>query len=269
MNNQNQQTEQQPITYSRSDNDLELLHSVQLIIWENGLCIAGFDSDNEPLMAKQFAFTQWNKSAITNIIVNEPMVAGPQPVTHVWLSEERQIISPRELFDAQEAEKWLPMLHFIDTSETIMHSQQPDSGKIISYPAANEMLELMGSFFEEAELGNFSGLMICEPTTEKPRIDMVVLNNFVWLSLYQNHKLMLHQAFVFSTLDDCVYRILNLLQLHQIAVPEVQIKAKVIHPNHAEITPELKAYFPQMNIRENMADNFISLLSLFSNICAS
>src|SRR5690606_23928105 len=103
---------------------LSLIDQVRIIIWANGLCLGGYDEENRAIAGKVFLWSRnWDTDKMIQIFENEPMVAGPQPITDIWINSDQQMQIPAHLFDSEKAGNWLKQFHLGESDYSILENK--------------------------------------------------------------------------------------------------------------------------------------------------
>jgi hypothetical protein len=235
--------------FNMHDDPLTNIEHLQLLIWEQGLCIAGYGLNGNVLTTKVYTFHKGDIHAVESIFMNEPLVAGPQPVTHIWIAEQRNMVIPQHLFQQEAGKTWLAKLHFITPAETVRTTtvRQPVPVSIV-YPVSNDLALLLKKYFAEGKVETLSGMLLQQDfTADNDTADIVFLNETAALTLRQKGKLISHQIGLAEDINNLVYKIASICQDYKISQEElkVSISGLCITEN---TTQALKAFYPKMVI---------------------
>jgi hypothetical protein len=260
----------QPVQhFTMHDDPLTNIETLHLVIWDKGLCIAGYDHYGNVLTTKVYSYAAWDIAAIESIFINEPLVAGPQPVTHIWIAEERNIIVPQHLYQAEAAGEWLRKFHFIEAGETVhdttitQHLQAT-----VVYPLLDKLQALLHKYFAEGKTEAISGMILCqEATTEYNTADITFLDKKVVLTVRNHGKLVTHQITEPGNMDNLAYKIALICQECDIKQGQLRVSLSGLCLTDDNVN-ELKAFFPNMTVADSeQSSSFILLSKLIS--CAS
>jgi hypothetical protein len=257
----------QPVQhFNMHDDPLTNIETLHLIIWDEGLCVAGYDLQGNVLTAKVYRFSHRNIAAIESIFVNEPLVAGPQPVTHVWIAEERNLIVPQHLYTLEAAVQWIQQFHFIEAGETIhtttVHQQLQAT---VAYPLQDKLHTLLQKYFVEGKIDAISGMILCQETfAGQDTADITFLDKKAVLTIRCKGKLITHQITEATNINNLVYKIASICQEYNIKQDELKVNLSGLCITTETIT-ELKSFFPEMAVPgSEQFSSFILLSKLIS-----
>lgn len=263
----------QPVwNYNTHEDPLTNIHTLHLVLWNKGLCIAGYDIERTVLSIKVFGFEKtWDTEQIEAIFVNEPLVAGPQPVTHIWIADERNFLIPDALFNQEAAAEWLQQFHFVETAESILYStiQQPIMAQA-AFPVNNKLGAIFNKYFQEAEVNAISAaaLLVAAPGTRKYYADIICINKTLVLTIFEKGVLVNHQVSVYDSLEDILYKIGAVTAEQAPGSEEVDIHLSGYATTIREMGQELLTYFPHALVPGSEADaSFLFLNRLL--LCVS
>jgi len=246
--------------FNMHDDPLTNIETLHLLIWPQGLCIAGYGLSGNILTTKVYTFAAHDIHAIESIFMNEPLVAGPQPVTHIWMAEERNMIIPQHLFNEEAAALWLDKFHHITAHETI-HSTTLKQAVSIAYPVFNDLNTLLKKYFIEGKLNTLSGVLLQQEISyEHDVLDIVFLNETVAFTIRKKGKLIAHQIEKVTDINNLVYKIASISQDHKIVQDDLKVSVSgfCIKEN---IVNELKQFYPKMVVPGSEQFSSFTLLS--------
>ncbi len=253
----------QPVRhFNMHDDPLTNIETLHLVLWDNGICIAGYGLEGNVLTAKVYNYLHWNIAAIESVFMNEPLVAGPQPVTHIWIADERSMVIPRHLYEQQAAEEWLRRFHFIEQGEQIKATEVGQGlAAVVNYPVPEKLLLLVHKYFAEAKVEALSGMVLCQDlATEKDCADLIFLGEKAILTIYKQGSLQLHQVTEAGHINNLLYKMAAICQ--ELALQQEELTVRVSGLCIAEETlTELKSFFPKTAIPGSEQFSSFTLLS--------
>lgn len=260
----------QPVQhFNMHDDPLTNIETLHLVIWDKGLCIAGYDLEGNVLTTKVYNFAAWDIGAIESVFINEPLVAGPQPVTHIWIAEERNITVPQHLYQTAAAEEWLRKFHFVEAGETV-HSTTISQHlqATVVYPLADKLEVLIHKYFAEGRTDAISGMLLCqESPAGQDTADITFLDKKVVLTVRSNGKLLNHQITEAGDINNVVYKIAVICGANGLKQDELRVSLSGLCITEETIT-ELRSFFPKMNVPGSEQFSSFTLLSKLIS-CAS
>lgn len=253
----------QPVRHFNMHNDpLTNIETLHLVLWDKGLCIAGYDLDQNVLTAKVYHYSSWNIAAIESIFVNEPLVAGPQPVTHTWIVDEREMIVPMHLYERKAAEEWLRRFHFIEAGELVRATEVKQGlNAVVSYPIQEKLVLLLQKYFAESKTEALSRMILCQeiPAT-KEGAELVFFDEKAMLTVYKQGKLQLHQITEGSNIHNLLYKIGTICQELELKPDALEVTVSGLRIEQ-EALDELKSFLPQAIVPGSEQTSSFTLLS--------
>ena len=253
----------QPVQhFNMHDDPLTNIETLHLVIWDKGLCVAGYDLQGNVLTAKVYNFSHWNIAAIESVFVNEPLVAGPQPVTHIWIAEERNLIVPQHLYTLEAAAQWLLQFHFIEAGETIQATTvRQQLQATVVYPLQDKLHTLLQKYFAEGRTDAISGMILCqESLIGQDTADLTFLDKKVVLTIRCKGKLVTHQVTEVTDIDNLVYKIASICEEHNMKQDDLKVSLSGFCIT-SETIAELKSFFPKMTVPGSEQFSSFTLLS--------
>ncbi len=255
--------------YNTHTDPLTNIHTLHLVLWNKGLCIAGYDIECTVLAVKVFSFAKaWDTDQVEAIFVNEPMVAGPQPVTHIWIADERNFLIPDALFNQETAPGWMQQFHFVETSESVLYSAvaSPVPAQV-AFPVGNKLGAMFNKYFQEAVVNAITAPALLAPAGKGQAYlaDVICLAGTTILSMYRKGQLVNHQVSTFDSVEDMVYKIGAATAGTVPKAEEIAVHLSGYAPAITEIGETLKAYFPHAQVPGTEAEaSFLFLNRLLS-----
>lgn len=260
----------QPVRhFNMHDDPLTNIETLHLVLWDKGICIAGYDGTGAVLTTKVYTHAAHDIAAVESVFINEPLVAGPQPITHIWIADERNIVIPQHLYEQQAAEQWLRSFHFIETEERIQATgiQQHLQATVV-YPVQEKLITLFHKYFAEAKIDAVSGMVLCQENgSERDTADIILLDTKAILTLRQKGALLSHQVTEITDIHNLVYTIGLMCQQHGIATEELHVALSGLCITE-ETAATLKSFFPRITVPGSEQFSSFTLLSKLIS-CAS
>ncbi len=255
--------------FAQDENHLSLIVRVRILIWPQGLCLGGYDDQDRAITGKVFLWSNnWNTERITQIFENEPMVAGPQPITDVWISTDQQLQIPPHLFEKEKATSWLRQFHFIETDYSIFENRTTTDKTLprVIFAAPGHLVYKLDRFFPEARIDILSSALIHSVLQQKEdQLLLSFLNQTVSITWVSKGHLKYFQLFAYDTCEDIIYRLVQITETHGIELSQLQVSYQGLVPTG--LTRELPAYLKYSHIadQESLLFDLLNQLS----ICAS
>lgn len=253
----------QPVQhFNMHDDPLTNIETLHLLIWEQGLCIAGYGLNGNVLTTKVYLFPKDDIHAIESIFMNEPLVAGPQPITHIWIAESRNMVIPQHLFNEEAAKIWLNKFHFITPDESIRTTtvKQPEALSI-AYPVSNDLVTKLNAYFPEGKIDSISGMILQQSiSTDSDTAEILFLNETVALTIRQKGKLISHQIGLMEDINNLIYKIASICQDYKIEQDDLKVSIAGLCVTD-DVANVLKSFYPKMTVPGSEQFSSFTLLS--------
>jgi hypothetical protein len=210
---------------------MSTLYSIQLILWENGMCIGGYNASKELVLSKSYIIDDNSDATLLAILMNDALLSGLTPISHIWFAEERQMIIPEIYYSEDFATTWHQTFHFTSAQESLcQHAVVKGNAVYIVFPISNTIKDFCTQYFEEAQLCSISTLPLSQ--THKPNttvVDIIIMHHTYVLNFTHEGRLIAHKLYQHTNINDVVYAIAALSELHHIAQNKIQIKLSGVH----------------------------------------
>lgn len=247
-------------------------HHFHLILWKYGLSYVGFTSEGDTVMASTFLFEKdWDVSRFKEILIDEPVFAGPQPIKAIWIAEERQLLIPAPFFKDNFADAWLRTFHFIEAGETLIHHDlAPVLDAVAVFPLKEELLELIHEYLPEAKIRPLSLTAFTgdKPSSSPARIRLINLPKLVLWSFMENNQFQHHQISPAEEPDNILYTLGLYLQDNHHPQHAVTVEMEGIAPFWKNLHLSVRDFFSQFKPEE---DTTLTSLEFYKKLftCAS
>lgn len=253
-------------TYRPDADALTGMSSVQLLIWPAGICISGHGEDGTTMIARAFSFEEHMAAEVMNaIFMNEPLLAGPQPINKIWIAETRTLLVPSELYNKDMARGWLSAIHYIEEDEQVLCTETEGGNIYALFPIRQNLQMALQQFFPEGKTGTFSNRLInCKQKADLPfTADIILLGRMAMLSFEQKDNLLAQQFFAYETTEDIIYRIAEVAEMYKYSVADTAVMISGVLADITEISREISAFYPRTQLCDNTTTlNFLTKLSL-------
>ncbi len=255
--------------FDMHDDPLTHIDNLHLVIWNTGLSITGYSQNGDVLTTKIYDLPKADPGLVESIFINEPLVAGPQPVTHIWIIEQRHLIIPGLFFEEKAAAEWLGRFHFIETDTVTRHTPltHPEHAYMV-FPIQEKLLSLLERYFEEGKILPLSKAVLSHKIPQDDHyVDMTTLNETLILSFFRKGQLLSHQVLHDTAPSDVIYKIASIARDFQIPQDSLKIAVSGFGLSE-ELATELRSFFPKAVIPGSEQFSSFTLLSKLIS-CAS
>lgn len=232
--------------YEADGNAISEILGMQLILWSKGMCAVGYNTEGIPQKVKTYLFPKnWDAIYIEYVFTNEPLFAGPEAFTHIWLTEERNILVPEQLYMKDYADEWIRKFHFLEKDEVLFNDDlKPALDAQMVFPVQEKLKELLEMYMGDAKISTLSKMALRTPAPSAENlIEIINLPKTALLSLQENGKYILHQVCSYEKTEDILYKIAIILQEKDLRQDEINLTLFGIAPFWNNIIEELQTYF--------------------------
>lgn len=203
-------------TFSTNSEAIHHLQHNHIIIWNKGVCVAGYDIDNVLIVAQSYTVDEGlTAKDIENIILDDHLLGGNEPVVNIWFTSDRQIIFPNALYNETLSKEALSKIYFVDANEHIATASIVTPESQMLYVVPKELKEKLEKLFPTANTDN----LINANPHRNPTADIMVtiLPNMATISAYNAGQLLHYTTFECASKADIMYQIglFQQLFLHQ------------------------------------------------------
>ncbi len=240
------------------ENGFSEIKNIQLILWNTGICLAGYNKEQKFVYAQADFFKEkWSIKSLQHFIENTPLLSGTEPITHIWIAEERNLLVPKKLFNQNEAENWLQKLHFIDEREQINFNYIATPPSYTVYPIHSKVIAIFNDYYPDAQI-EFLGAAFWKGKNKNANISLVLLNDYAIISAFKSQGLQNHLQFNFENADDIVYKIGSVANHCDIIQDNILLNISGIGENYTKLKDELN-YFFKFQETENATNDYVNL----------
>jgi len=238
-----------PIWRYVADNFSEdTISGIHLMIWSGGFSMAAFNGENTPLMVQTYLTRKrpdhlWMKELIRQ---DGFLKRHARKVSKVWLSEERNLLVPHDIYEENDAESWLRKFHYLSPDESLLHfNLEGVLGANILFPISEDLKVFLTYEFPKAVFAPLSRQAFLPDEKESPvGAQMVCLPREVILTLSHNGQFIYHLVYPYESPQNIIYKIALVLEEKGMSQEQVTaIRFSGIAPFWNNIIHELSPYF--------------------------
>ncbi len=202
--------------------DFANLAFTKLLFWNEGMSIFGFNEANQIVASKHVDFTKkMNPEDFENILLDEALLGGDEPIQQILLISEKNTIIPKQLFHPEQAKEWIKNMHFVENNEYVEVSH-------LSFPAGyvldvmkDDFVAVLHKHFPNTPVAGFTNHLITSFDKNTFPIGLTLLENKMILQTYKDGKL---QSFQFGTYDEALMLLIIEEFAQNNALPQEAIK---------------------------------------------
>ena len=218
------------------------------VLVQRGLYIAGFSAANELLTIQYTGYNKnkpvWEIDFFEHIFNTDPIFAKKEQVAGVFISSDKNLVVPNDLYSEDNAVTWLSRIHFIETNDVIY-----------TYPLANEqatyllaapvsITELVKINFQHAEILPLSIYQFRSRHTSSYHMQLCISSEQVCITLHNDSQLLWHRVSGYTSAEEIVYIINNYCLENNIDPAQLNVACNGTSASEFDRINELSQYFP-------------------------
>lgn len=231
--------------------DETLLSRVALVVCvlvPRGVFAAGFSIGKELLTIHYSGYSMdkpvWELDFFEQIFNGEPLLAVKEKVKGVFVCTEKTLVVPDELYNKQDAEKWLRKVYFVEGSDVVMRQHlEADVANYIQAIPIN-ISELIKINFKKAALLPLAAYQFGDKQVQSLFLQCCISNEQVTATLHNYSQLLWHKVFEYSCAEDIAYSIKLLCAENYIDASKLNLACNILAGSEYEVVNELTQYFP-------------------------
>jgi hypothetical protein len=215
------------------------------------LLIAGFGNDGQLVMARYntYAATDpvWAPDFFEQEFINEPLFGVPQQVKTLFVGSREELLIPDAQYDEQAARAWMASLQAI-CPDDVLHSYPLDSaGAQYTFALPARIDKLLHRYFGDTPVLPVGAYQFYKPNTAAPYLlQCFISTDTVIASLHNNGKLLWHQQFGYTTVEDIAWQAAQLCRELHIPRIDLRLECTMLCDDCYELGRELECFFPKI-----------------------
>lgn len=211
--------------FENGNNNLHAVSFIHIVIWHKGIAIIGFAENKEVINARYFLFEKsMSADDAAALIIDEPLLGGDEPVTHIWLCHPSLLIVPKQLYKEELAINWMQELHFIAHDEHVITLPVLKPASYILFPIASSLHDTISKLFPSAIIDNLINASFSDNAQKNMTVS--VLPNCASIATFDTKNLLHYTVFDFDNIDTIIYKITQIASEHHI--DQAQLKIDII-----------------------------------------
>ena len=244
----NYNTKEQVYNVRENDALAAQVASVICILVQRGLLIAGFSVTNELLTMQYSGYNRnrpvWELDFFEHIFANEDILAEKGKIKGVFISSDKNLVVPEELYNEDEAKNWLQQVHFVENTDVI--ASYPLSEEHATYIQAVpvNITELIKIHFRQAELLPLAIYQLRNPNKRPLSMQLCMSSEQVCVSVHRNGQLQWHKVFSYASAEDIAYTLNLFCKENSIDPAGLYVTCNALSATEYDRINELTQYFP-------------------------
>lgn len=240
-------------TYRANEHDTVLseVATVHCILLPRALLLAGFDELGKVVLARYNSYSNdhpaWETHFFEKEFMEETLLGVPQQVRTVFVSSTETMLIPNALYEEGAARDWMEQLQAICPDDVIHTYTVPSTDAQYAFALPMAMDKLLHRYFGQAQVLPLACYQFYKPeVTPAGLFQCLVTEDTAIASVHQQGRLLWHQQFPYSTVEDIAWKAAQVCRDIQILRVDLQIRLTTLCDSCYDIGPELECYFPKI-----------------------
>jgi len=240
-------------TYRANEHDTVLseVSDVYCVLMPRALLVAGFSEDGQVVMARYNSYSSadpaWEPHFFEQEFINETLFGVPQQVKALFVGSREELIIPNALYDERAARAWMESLQAI-CPDDVMYSHEiksADAQHTFAVPARID--KLLHRYFGHTRILPVTAYQFHKPATDIPYLlQCFIAGDTVIATLHRSGKLLWHQQFAYSTVEDIAWQAAHLCREMNIRHVDLRVECTMLCEDSYELGVELERYFQKI-----------------------
>lgn len=230
--------------------DEQLLSRVALVVCvltQRELYVAGFSISKELLTIHYYTYNTakpvWEIDFFEQLFASEPLLLVREKVKAVFVGSGRNLIVPDELYNENEATRWLHRLHFVERQDTITsHALENDKATYMQVVPLY-ITELIKINFKKASVLPLSAYQFGERPAQSLHLQLCFGNSHAMATLHNYSQLLWHRYIEYTCAEDVAYAIRLHCKENYIDPAKLTITCNALSALEYNAVNDLSAYF--------------------------
>ncbi len=215
-----------------------------------GMLTAGFSISKELLTIHYSGYNKnkpvWGLDFFEQLFVTEPLLSTREKIKGVFISNNKNLVVPDELYAEKEAKKWLRQLYFIESKDVIniLPLENDKAQYLYSFPI--DIAELVKINFRKTPVIPLSFHHFNMEQVHSLYLQCTVSNEQVVTTLHNYSQLLWHKVIDYSCAEDIAFEIKLLCKENYIDAAKLNIVCNALSSTEYSVINELTQYFPSI-----------------------
>lgn len=220
---------------------------VVCLLIPRGIFTAGFSISKELLTIHYSGYSKnkpvWALDFFEQIFATEPLLAAREKVKGVFVSNNKHLIVPDELFSEKEAKKWLGSIFFIEPRDVvnIFPLENDKAQYLYSFPV--DIAELIKINFKKAPVVPLAFHHFNMEQVQNLYLQCTISSDQAVATLHNYSQLLWHKVFDYSCAEDIAYELKLLCRENYIDAAKLNIVCNAPSVSEYPVINELTQYF--------------------------
>ncbi len=240
-------------TYRANEHDTVLseVADVHCVLMPRALLVAGYDTAGAVIMIRSCSYAAtdpaWSPDFFEHEFINEPLLGVPQQVKALFIGSREELIIPDRLYDESAARSWMESIQAICPDDVLHASPVPALQAQYAFALPARMDKLLHRYFGHTVMMPAGAYQLHKPATAIPHLmQCLISDDTVIASLHSSGKLLWHQQFAYTTVEDIAWQAAQVCRELHIPRVDLQVECCLLSEERYDLAPELERFFPKI-----------------------
>lgn len=223
------------------------INDVICVFLRRGMLSAGFNGNCDLLTIHYNAYKSdkpvWDLDFFEHVIAQEPLLKDRKKVSRVFTFSDKGLLIPDELYDINEAAKWIGKIHFKEANDVLETYRFTDDKVHLVQLVPMNISELIKINFANAFLLPLCVYQFRNNYNSELMIKCCITNEQASVTLHFNKMLLWHRIFDYANAADIAYQIMFFCRENQWDTSKLLIECDCITETENTIANDLCKYF--------------------------
>src|SRR6187402_2256034 len=204
-------------TYRANEHDTVLseVADVYCVLMPRALLVAGFSAEGQAVFARYNSYSSadpaWEPNFFEQEFINETLFGVPQQVKAIFIGSRDELLIPNTLYNERAARTWMESLQTICPDDVIYTHRIAPADAQLSFALPARIDKLLHRYFGDTRIRPVTAYQFHKPATDIPYLlQCFIAEDTVIATLHRSGKLLWHQQFPYSTVEDIAWQMANL-----------------------------------------------------------
>jgi hypothetical protein len=220
------------------------------VLVERGAFVAGYTIGKELLTIHYTAYGAnkpvWELDFFEHLFASEPLLAVRDKVKGVITGTGKNLIVPDELYDEQEAEKWLRKLHFVEQLDRVNTYPLDNDKAILLQAMPVNIAELVKINFKKAMVLPLHAYQFEGENAQSLHMQLCLAGDQVFVTLHNYSQLLWNHVVSYACAEDIAFAIKQMCKENYIDPVKLHISCNALAGTDYDVINSLTQYFPNV-----------------------
>ena len=229
---------------------------VAIVLGARSLMSIGYGEKGEVLAIRYCDYNNvsadWISDFYEHQFITEPLLAEEEKVTKAFVSTERTLIVPANLYNTEAAAKWVAKMHLVENDDVISDYKLDSDQAHLVYVWPQMIQDLVKRYFPNAIAIPLNAAQLNKSAKDSIDVQCIVGLKEATITIYNGSKLLWSETSQYATAEDIAYRIQHLCSANDINTPDV--RCTCTSSELMLVISKLTQYFPDLSISDGSSN---------------